>query len=89
MSAVAIANSIVFLVFSYVLCGLAFALAFLTRGIRRVDPVANGSGIGFRALILPGTVALWPLLALRWARGASQPIEHNPHRDAASRGQSK
>ena len=88
MSAVAIANSIVFLVASYVVVGLAFALAFVSIGIRRVDHVADGSGIGFRALILPGTVALWPLLAVRWARGASQPIEHNAHRDAANRGQS-
>ena len=87
MSAVAIANSIVLLVATYVVVGLAFA--FVSIGIRRVDHVADGSGIGFRALILPGTVALWPLLAVRWARGASQPIEHNAHRDAANRGQSK
>ena len=87
MSAVAIANSIVFLVATYFVVGLAFA--FVSIGIRRVDHVADGSGIGFRALILPGTVALWPLLAVRWARGASQPIEHNAHRDAANRGQSK
>ena len=60
-----------------------FALAFLAVGIRRLDPAAEGSGYGFRALIFPGAVALWPMLALRWARGASRPAERNAHRDAA------
>jgi hypothetical protein len=47
------------------LAGLVFAARFLPRRIERVDPSARGSGWGFRLLVLPGVVALWPLL---WAR---------------------
>jgi hypothetical protein len=47
--------------------GLAFAAAFVTFGVSRVDPVAAGSTRGFRAIIIPGVVALWPLLLFRWA----------------------
>jgi hypothetical protein len=47
------------------LAGLAFAARFLPRRIERVDASARGSSWAFRLLILPGVVALWPLL---WAR---------------------
>jgi hypothetical protein len=55
----------------YAAMGLVFACAFLTLGVGRVDPLSNGSGIGFRLIILPGVAALWPLLLTRWiqARG--------------------
>ena len=89
MSSIAIAESIVTLVTMYIACGLLFACAFLAVGMRRLDPATEGSGYGFRALILPGTVALWPLLALRWVRGAPRPIERNAHRDAAGSGESQ
>ncbi|MCB9795016.1 MAG: hypothetical protein H6741_20135 [Alphaproteobacteria bacterium] len=68
----------------YVGLGLAFALPFAARGLAAVDPVAEGSSWRFRLLITPGVVALWPLLALRWARGQQAPTERNAHRDAAS-----
>jgi hypothetical protein len=35
-------------------------------------------------LIIPGTMFLWPLLALRWSNGIHEPPEeNNPHRGAA------
>lgn len=83
MSSIAIAESIVSLVAVYVGCGLVFAVAFLAVGVGRIDPAAKGSSRSFRALILPGTAALWPLLAIRWALGGSRPHERNSHRDAA------
>ncbi len=52
----------------HALLGLAFAGAFLSAGLPRVDPAARGAGFGFRLLILPGVVALWPLMAWRWWR---------------------
>ncbi len=61
-----IAGWIVALVAAYLAAGVVFALAFLFRGIERVDPAAHGARWGFRALIAPGVVALWPLLARRW-----------------------
>lgn len=50
----------------YAAVGAAFALVFVTRGIGQLDPNAQGTGVGFRVLIVPGVVALWPVLAARW-----------------------
>lgn len=55
----------------YGAAGFLFALAFLTVGIGRIDPGARGSGLGFRLTILPGVVALWPLMLARWIVGGA------------------
>ena len=52
----------------YAALGLLFAIVFVTAGITRLDPVAKGSSIGFKLIILPGVAALWPVLLLRWMR---------------------
>ncbi|MCZ6727295.1 MAG: hypothetical protein O7A98_08050 [Acidobacteria bacterium] len=68
----------------YTAIGILFGLFFIIRGIDRVDPAAAGASGGFRLLILPGTVALWPLLAWRWLRADGEPpTESNAHRRAA------
>jgi hypothetical protein len=71
---------------AYAAIGVLFAGAFLTRGIERLDPGAHGSGWGFRLIVLPGVVALWPLLLQRWLAGAGLPVEANAHRRAAQPG---
>ena len=48
--------------------GVLFALPFAFVGVQRIDPDAAGAGIGFRLVILPGVVMLWPLMARRWLR---------------------
>lgn len=58
---------------AYTLAGVIFALAFVTRGVSRVDPAAAGAGVLFRALILPGTALLWPWLLVRWRRAGRTP----------------
>jgi len=63
-----LAQWLVMLVGIYAVIGLLFAIAFIAKGVARVDPVAAGAGWGFRLLILPGSVALWPLLLRRWLR---------------------
>jgi len=69
---------------AYALVGLIFAIIFVTAGVGRIDEQARRAGLAFRLLILPGSAALWPLLAWRWARGIGEaPIERNPHRDVA------
>jgi hypothetical protein len=66
--------------------GLLFALAFVSRGVERLDPGARGATLGFRLIIVPASIALWPLLLRRWLRGASAPpVESNAHRRAAAR----
>lgn len=78
-----IAQVIVWLLTSYALLGLLFASYLVTRGVRRVDSSAQQSTWGFRVMIVPGVIALWPLLLLRLMRGVQHPlIEKNAHRKA-------
>ena len=68
----------------YIAVGFLFGLFFIVRGVHRVDPAARGASWGFRLLILPGTVALWPLLAWRWLHADGEPpAESNAHRRVA------
>lgn len=53
----------------YAAAGAVFAVAFLLLGITRIDNGAKGAGLGFRLLILPGLIALWPLMLIRWLSG--------------------
>ncbi len=69
----------------YAVLGLIFGAAFVSWGIGRVDSGARGSGWGFRLIVLPGSVALWPLLLSRWMRGGPPRVEANAHRRAAER----
>ncbi len=85
----AVATVIVTALGLYLLLGVLFALPFVARGVGRIDPLAREGSVGFRILIFPGTVALWPLLVRRWLRGESPPQEHNPHRDRAREKASK
>ena len=52
---------------AYVAAGALFAAAFLTWGVSRIDPVARQGTSGFRLIILPGVVALWPILLFKWS----------------------
>ena len=64
----------------YALIGAVFGLAFIAFGVQRIDSGAKGSGIGFRLLIFPGSVAFWPLLLRRCIGGQREPAEEaNPH----------
>jgi hypothetical protein len=68
----------------YAALGALFALVFVAAGVQRIDSQAKGSGLAFRILIFPGTVAFWPLLLHRWWRGGPDPaVETNPRRRAA------
>ena len=56
------------LLIAYVLAGLAFAIPFAWRWSARLDPVASNGTPGFRLLILPAAVLLWPWLAVKLVR---------------------
>lgn len=84
MNAESFAVGLVGLVAVYLGIGLVFGVAFVWRGVGRIDPAARGASLGFRMIVLPGVVALWPLLLKRWLAGAgTPPIETNAHRRAA------
>lgn len=78
-----LANILVAAAAVYVALGLLFAAAFVKAGAVRLNPSAAHSTVGFRLLIVPGTVALWPLLASRWMRGKVALREKTPHTVAA------
>lgn len=68
----------------YLALGLLFAIPFALIGVKRIDPHAAHGSWGFRLLIIPGTMALWPLLLKRWRSGVHEPPEEcNAHRRAA------
>ncbi len=78
------AKAIVYAVGVYASLGLVFAVLFVWLGVQRLDSEAQGSGIGFRLLILPGVAAFWPMFLYRWRRGiAEPPVEKNPHRPSS------
>ena len=52
----------------YLALGIFFAVYFVISGAAKMDPVANGAPVTFKALIVPGSVALWPLLAFKLIR---------------------
>jgi hypothetical protein len=65
-----LAELFVGLLSAYGLLGLLFGVCFVTVGVSRLDPMARGTGPGFRLLILPGAAVLWPWLLYRWVRGS-------------------
>lgn len=64
----------------YAALGLVFAVPFVVRGVGRIDPMASSGSWGFRLIVLPGVVALWPWLLGRWLRSVPPPVERNAHR---------
>ena len=54
------------LIVIYLGIGVLFSLAFVMKGCSRIDADARESGLGFRLLIFPGAVILWPYLLRLW-----------------------
>jgi hypothetical protein len=52
----------------YLFAGALFAIFFLIKGIQKIDPTVCGSGLGFRLIILPGVITLWPALLSKWIK---------------------
>ena len=68
----------------YLALGVLFAVAFVSKGAAAIDPAARAGTWGFRVLIFPGAVLLWPALARRWFGGRTVPApERSAHRRAA------
>ena len=65
-----VAETLVLAALAWLLVGLAAGIPFVVWGAGRLDEAARGASLGFRLAILPGAVALWPVLLWRW-RGAA------------------
>jgi hypothetical protein len=50
----------------YLACGFLFMILFIIKGVDVIDEGAHGSSIGFRIIIIPGTIVFWPLLLRKW-----------------------
>lgn len=79
---VLVSSWIVALAGAHLALGLFFALAFLTKGLARVDPIAARGPLAFKLLLVPGVAALWPLLLRCWVRGGPL-AERSEHRARA------
>ncbi len=55
----------------YAAVGAVTAIAFVLFGVRQVQPASVS--LGARVLILPGAVALWPYVLMRWLRARAAP----------------
>ena len=77
MTSVALAQGIVYIIGIFLALGLIFAVLFVTFGAGKIDPAAAKGTIGFRLIILPGAIVLWPWLAIRWWRAALPPQQRN------------
>ena len=54
--------------------GALFALGFVTVGAARIDPAARGLSVRMRALLFPGAMLLWPLMAWKCFTQTEPPI---------------
>lgn len=52
----------------YIALGVVFSIYFVTYGVARMDSDAAESPVTFKVLIIPGSIALWPLLAYKLTR---------------------
>lgn len=71
--------------YAYAAVGLLLLPWWHARGLARLDTAAGRGGWGFRLLVSPGLVGLWPVMLLAARRGTGHPrIETNAHRAAAA-----
>lgn len=61
-----VATTLVNAFYVYSGVGALFALAFVTRGAAVIDGKAREGTFGFRLLLVPGAIALWPWLTALW-----------------------
>ena len=55
----------------YLAVGLMIAIAFVVAGVTRVQPAPVT--LGARILLLPGALALWPIVLSRWRKVGRAP----------------
>lgn len=58
----------------YAALGLCVGMAFVVAGITRALDVPASVTVPARLLILPGAVALWPIVLRRWLRAGAQGV---------------
>jgi uncharacterized membrane protein YphA (DoxX/SURF4 family) len=59
---------LVLLFYLYLLLGLFFGLWFVFRGVQKIDPGMANAKWSMRMILLPGSLALWPVLLRKYLR---------------------
>jgi hypothetical protein len=59
---------ILIIVVLYLGLGAVFVIPFLIKGIQKVDEGTKGSTIGFKIMIIPGSIVFWPVLMKKWLK---------------------
>ena len=59
---------------AYLALGVGFAVAFAAWGVQVIDPAGRGMPVSARLMILPGAMALWPLVLVKWLRRQPPPL---------------
>ncbi len=73
---------LLYVALAYIILGVLFAIPFVLRRIDHIDSSAEKSSWGFRLIVFPGSVALWPFLLRRLASGTSgYRREHTAHKE--------
>ena len=63
---------IIFLLLAlYLIAGFVFYILLLRKGMKAMDEAAEGVKLGFKLLILPGTLFLWPFLWATWKKSSN------------------
>jgi hypothetical protein len=75
----AITPVILALIGAYLALGIPVGIAFIARGVDRIDPAMGSSPKRVRLVILPGAVALWPILLVKWVRAPKHPTPTEHH----------
>lgn len=57
-----------YLMATYLIAGVLFTFPFQWKGMNKIDEGVHGSTIGFRIIIVPGCILLWPVLWRRWVK---------------------
>jgi hypothetical protein len=70
-----VVNMILIVAAIYLAMGFLFAIPFVIKGVNKVDEGAHGGSIGFRIIIIPGTMVFWPLLLKKWLKAAKTKSE--------------
>ncbi len=70
---IAMANAVASALGFYLVLGALYGLYFISFGAGAMVPAARGAGLGFRLMILPGAILLWPVLLARLIRGFPRP----------------
>ncbi|NNF03078.1 MAG: hypothetical protein HKN17_01320 [Rhodothermales bacterium] len=67
------ATILVWVAGAYLAAGAVTAVVALVRGLGRIDPDAREATRGFRLIVFPGLVLLWPVVVRRLRSGEERP----------------